>query len=233
MLQPLAIRACAILFLLPSLSFAQENRVVIDKARIPLEASDVKDFVPPGWVIEEQVSGNLNGDSSSDLALKLIQEQRAGGAEYADNEGQRALVILFAGKDGKWQRAAIAEKLLQCASCGGAFYGVVKAPANVKIEKGVLIVNQDHGSRNVVEQTFRFRYEPRMKKFVLIGLDVNDNDRASGEVVEESTNFITGRKITKRSQYNEGLDKHVVKSTSRRPVARKNITIEEVDSESY
>jgi hypothetical protein len=232
MLQPLAICACAILFLVPSLSFAQENRVLTDKSRIPLEANDVKDFVPPGWVIEEQVSGNLNGDSSPDLALKLVQEQRAGGADE-DNEGQRALVILFAGRDGKWQRVAIAEKLLQCTSCGGAFYGVVKAPANVKIEKGVLIVNQDHGSRNVVEQTFRFRYEPRMKKFILIGLDVNDNDRASGEVVEESTNFITGRKITKRSQYNERLDKHVLKSTSRSPVARKSITIEEMDSESY
>lgn len=205
--RPLTILICTILFVLPAVSIAQENRVVIDKSKMPLEATDVKDFVPAGWVIEEEVSGDLNGDSLPDIALKLIQEKGVGGEDNVRatnaNDRQRALVILSKGQDGKLSRAAVAEKLLQCAACGGAFYGMVEAPANVKIENGVLIVSQDHGSRNVVEQTFRFRYDAKAKKFYLIGLDVTDNDRASGEVVKESTNYLTGKKTTSRFQLSE------------------------------
>jgi len=32
----------------------------------------------------------------------------------------------------------------------------VEAPANVTIEKGVLIVEQEHGSREVTDTTYRF-----------------------------------------------------------------------------
>ncbi len=230
--QPWISGLCSVLLALSPSSFAQEDRAVVDKSRIPLEAIAVKDFVPPGWAVEEQLSGDLNDDSKPDLVLKLIEEKPPDGGDGAGDR-QRALIILFRDQDGKLRRAAVADKLLQCASCGGAFYGTVEAPANVKIDSGVLIVSQDHGSRNVTEQTFRFRYEPGAKKFILIGLDVTDNDRATGVVVEESTNFITGRKSVTRSQYDKRLDKHVIRSTSRRRVARGHITIEEVDYEKY
>jgi hypothetical protein len=230
--RPLAVGFCAILLLLSSFSFAQEDRAVIDKSRLPLEATAVKDFVPPGWVMEEQVSGDLNGDATPDVALKLVQE-RTGGDEDVILERHRVLIILIASKDDKWRRAAIADKLLQCTSCGGALYGVVVAPANVQITKGVLIVNQDHGSRNVTEQTFRFRYEAKTEKFVLIGLDINNNDRATGEVVEESMNLLTGLKIVTRSQYDKRLDKYVTRSTSRGKITKKLITIEQIDHEQY
>lgn len=231
MLQSLAIVICTIFLIAPSVSFAQQTKAAIDKSKIPSEGTDAKEFVPPEWSIEEQVAGDLNGDGLPDLALKLIQVAREVN-EDTPIERQRALVILFKGKDGKLHRAAVADKLLQCTSCGGAFYGVSPAPANVKIDKGVLIVNQDHGSRNVVEQTFRFRYEPAIEKFALIGLDVTDRDRATGEVVAESTNFLTGRKIIKRSQHNKRLKRDVTKTTSG-TVAKKRLTIEEVNSEEY
>jgi hypothetical protein len=232
MVRFLAIALCAILLVLPSSSFAQERRAVIDKSRLPLEANAVKDFIPPGWVMEEQVLGDLNGDATPDLALKLIQEGPAGD-ENVIRERHRALVILFAGKDGKLRRAAIADNLLQCTSCGGAFYGAVEAPANVKIRRRVLIVKQDHGSRNVTEQTFRFRYDPKVQRFVLIGLDISDNDRATGVVVEESMSFLTGVKVVTRSQYNKRLDKYVTRSTLRKQIAKKRTTMEQIDHEQY
>ncbi len=200
---------------------------MIDKSRIPLEANDVKEFVPPGWKVEEEVSGDLNGDSLADVALKLVEDKPAKRDNEFPNERQRALVIVLKNKAGKLSRAAVVGNLLQCTACGGAFYGVVEAPASVTIEKGVLVVEQDHGSRNVSDATYRFRYEPPTGKFVLIGLDVTDNDRLGGGTISESTNYLTGTKIIKRFR-SSGRD-----TTSRKRIPRKKIYIEQVDHEKY
>jgi len=76
-------------------SFAQEDRTVIDKSKIPAEGKSVSDFVPPGWKLEEQVTGDLNGDSVPDYALKLVEDKPAKNSDDFPNERQRALVILL------------------------------------------------------------------------------------------------------------------------------------------
>ncbi|HEV2764905.1 MAG TPA: hypothetical protein VGV38_18125 [Pyrinomonadaceae bacterium] len=228
----LTVALCAALAVVPSAAYAQENRVVVDQSRMPREAGAVREFVPRGWEVEGEVSGDLNGDAVPDLAVKLVQAKR-GNTEEIVEERHRALVVLLKGADGRLRRAAVADRLLQCTACGGAFYGVAEAPADVRIERGGLVINQDHGSRNVVAQTFRFRLDPASNKFVLIGYDVTDNDRATGALVEESTNFLTGLKIVKRSQYDRKLDKHVLKSSSRTRVARGGEALEQVDYEKY
>lgn len=232
MLRLLTVALCAALAVLPSAASAQEGRVVIDQRRMPLEGGAVADFVPRGWAVEEEVSGDLNGDSVPDLAVKLVQAGRGAAGDEAE-ERYRALVVLLRGADGGLRRAAVADKLLQCTRCGGAFYGVAESSAEVKIERGVIVVTQDHGSRNIVEQTFRFRLDPATRRFLLIGYDMKDSDRATGEVVEESTNFLTGLKVVKRSQYDRRRDDYVTKTTSRARVARGGVTIEQVDYEKY
>ncbi len=209
-----------------SLCFAQEDRVFIDQSRIPLNADSVGGFVPPGWKIEEQASGDLNNDSLPDYVLKLVGDESATGDDGIAYAGQRALVIVFGNKNGKLSRAAVAGKLLQCTTCGGAFYGAMEAPAKIRIEKDVLIVEQDHGSRDVVTQTYRFRYEPDTRKFVLIGFDFACRDRATGEEVSESTNYLTGVRITARR-------KGKTDKTSRESVSKEKTPIEQVDSEEY
>lgn len=206
----------------PVASFAQDEGTPIDVSRIPAEAGDVKGFVPPGWKLEETVKGDLNGDAVPDYALKLVEDKPAKTAEEMPNERGRALVVVLAGKDGRLARAAVAGRLLQCTSCGGAFYGVVEAPASVSIVKGVLVVNQDHGSRDVTETTYRFRYEPGTGRFALIGFDLSDHDRLTGITVTESTNYLTGLRITTRG--NGERDK-----TSRTQVRREKIYLEQVD----
>lgn len=232
MLKRLTVLLCTTFLALPFATLAQDNGIAFNGSRLPVEANDVRDFVPSGWTIEEQVAGDLNGDATADIALKLIQEKRAGASEDEVVERRRTLVILFKSGGGKLRRAAVAEKLLQCTSCGGAFYGVSEAPANVKIERGVLVVNQDGGSRNVVERTFRFRYDGASRKFMLIGFDMTDRDRASGEATRESTNFLTGKKeitIIKLSTRG-GRDQP---KTTNQTVAKKRETIEQFDYENY
>jgi hypothetical protein len=209
----------------PGAALAQDERATIDKSRIPAEADNVKRFVPPGWQIEEQIAGDLNGDALPDIALKLVEDKPATDKDGTATERQRALVIVLRNKDGKLSRAAVADKLLQCTRCGGAFYGVVESPANVKIEKGVIIVDQDHGSRNLTNTTYRFRYEPESGKFALIGFDLGDADRLTANVVSESTNYLTGVRIVTRDK---GKNR-----SSRTTIPKKKIYIEQVDSEAF
>ena len=197
----------------------------IDKSRIPVEADKPINFVPPSWKIEEQVTGDLNGDSLPDYALKLVEDKPAKKNDVANDRG-RALVIVMNDKSGKLSRAAITDKLLQCTTCGGAFYGVMEAPASVQIEKGILVVDQDHGSRDVTRLTYRFRYEPETKKFLLIGFDLANNDRVTGMVVTESTNYLTWVRIVTR-----GKGKKV--TTSRTQIPKAQLYLEQIDNEEF
>jgi len=218
-------RAVVALLLLPPFCFGQEpNR--IEKSRIPAEAESIQNFVPAGWKIEEQVTGDLNGDSVPDYAVKLVEDKPAKDSDDVANERQRALVIVLQPQGGKFTRAAVADRLLQCTRCGGSFYGVSESPANVKIEKGVIVVDQDHGSRNLTNTYYRFRYDAGSRQFVLIGFDYADADRATAQVISESTNYLTGVRTVFRSKGNRD-----VKSSSK--ISLKKTSIEQVDSEKF
>jgi len=181
---------------LTSWSFAQDDRTTIKKSLIPAAGSDTRNFIPAGWKLEEQLSSDLDGDGTADYVLKLIENKPAKAADDTMNDRARALIVLLQGADGKLSRAAIADKLLQCTGCGGAFYGVVDAPANVKIENNVIVVEQDHGSREVSDVTFRFRYDSASQRFMLIGFDYAERDRATATSASESTNYLTGVRKT-------------------------------------
>jgi hypothetical protein len=218
--------AAVALLLLPPFCFAQEPRR-IDKSRIPTEADSIEKFVPAGWKIEEQVTGDLNGDSVSDYVVKLVEDKPAKDSDDVAIERQRALVIILQQQGGgKLSRAAVADKLLQCTRCGGAFYGISESPANVQIEKGVIVVDQDHGSRDLTNTYYRFRYDAAGRQFILIGFDYAEADRLTAQVVSESTNYVTGVRIVTRSKGNRDI-----KSSSKIPLQK--ISIEQVDSEKF
>ena len=220
----------ALLFLTPSAASPQQRKLLLTPSSIPLTAKTPRQFVPPGWIVEEQIAGDLNRDSLPDIVLKLAQS-KASGSEVGAAERRRALVILFRGKNDQLRRAAIAERVLQCVACSGALDGKKAAPAQIAIAKGILIVKQERGSENVVRQTYRFRHEKRSGKFLLIELDLASRDRASGELVEQNTNFPTGEKTVTKSRFDEGLQKFVVKSSTRTKVSKSRIPIEQVGHE--
>lgn len=189
----LVIAAFAVIaFFTPPPSFAQDASA-FDRESVPAMAAKVDGFVPKGWKIEEQIKGDVNADGISDVLLKLIEDKPEKEDEFVDRN--RVLVIAVADGKGGFRNAAVADELLQCTGCGGAFYGAVDAPANVSIEKGVIVVSQDHGSRWVSEVTFKFRYDEQPEMFILIGFDYSTRDRAEGSAVSESINYLTGKRI--------------------------------------
>ncbi len=162
-----------------------------DASKLPAVADKPEQFAQVGWKVEEVVKGDLNGDGKADAAIKLAQIDAS---KESGIGGDRALVIALS-DNGKWNRVATATKLLQCVDCGGAFYGVMPAPAGVTIEKGVLVIDNEHGSRDVSTSTLKFRRDPASGRFVLIGYDYVDNDRLTGDYWNESTNFATNARV--------------------------------------
>lgn len=204
--------------LMPTDSHAQDTPTKFDRESLPATAATVTDFVPKGWKIEEQIKGDVTADGVADVLLKLIEDKPKKEDEFVDRS--RVLVVLAGDGEDRYRNAAVADKVLQCTGCGGAFYGVVDAPANVSIEKGVIVVNQDHGSRWVSDITFKFRFDEQPNMFILIGFDYSTRDRAEASVVSESINYLTGKRIATSSKGK--------KTTT--TVAKKRLSIEEVDS---
>jgi hypothetical protein len=221
-----SIFACAIVIVFAASHASAQEAGVIDISKVPATAANLKSFVPAGWKLEEQIDGDLNGDGIADHAIKLIEDKPAMAKDETMNERGRALVLVFEDKDGKFRNAAVADKLLQCASCGGAFYGVSPAPSNVKIQKGVLVVEQDHGSREVTDVTFRFRYDEQPNSFILIGFDYSSRDRAAGGGASESTNYLTGKRVTTKSKGKKD-------TTTTSQITKMRYSIHEVDAEKF
>jgi hypothetical protein len=90
----------------------------------------------------------------------------------------------------------------------------------------VIVVDQDHGSRDVANTTYRFRYEAETQRFILIGFDYADRDRAVGTVTSESTNYLTGTRIVMK-----GKGKRDV--TTRTQIPKKKIYLDDVDYEGF
>ena len=208
--------------------FLFQTGAQLDAVKLPQMAATVREFVPAGWTVEAEVGGDLNRDSISDLAVVLVEEMPANADKENPPERQRSLLILFKTADGKFSRAALATKVLLCTRCGGAFYGINETPTNVEISNGVIIVRQDYGSRELTEETYRFRYEPESKRFAFIGLDLKSYDRLTGETLKESTNFLTGVKLIAKGQIVENSDKEKVVSKISQRISRSKKFIEDI-----
>lgn len=180
-------------------------------------------FIPRGWKLEDRVTGDLNGDGLADTVLQIIKDN----AE--DEDYNRSLIILFKTADGGFTKAAEAKKIIRCSVCGGMLGG---GPADAKIENGVLILSQMYGSREASDYLQRFRYEPSSGKFRLIGEDITNYDRATGQSETTSTNYLTGKQIISKVVVNEKTGKETAsKQTKTAKTALKYI--EDIDYNNY
>jgi hypothetical protein len=210
---------------------AQDGRRFLDAKLVRAEGKAAEDFVPRGWALEEQAAGDLNGDALPDAALMLIEDLPHEAADGTWNMRHRALVLIFKRADGAYARAAVATRLLYCSLCGGALSDPSGGNVAVSIDKGVLNVSQLSGAREAHELTQRFRYDPRAKRFILIGEDVETYDRADGDGAKTSTNYLTGLQVTeKRRLLKEGQEPKLV-STTRKKITAPRRFIEDIDYE--
>ena len=213
----------AAIFLMPQVVVGQdEDDKPIDKSAVAEMGTKASDFAPAGWKVEDEIKADVTADGVADLVIKLIENKPKKEDEMVNRN--RALVVAVSDGKGNYKTAAINDNLLQCTSCGGAFYGVMDAPADVEVAKGVIIVSEESGSRWVSNTTYRFRFDAASGDFVLIGFDYASRDRAEGSVSSESTNYITNKRITET-----GKGKRVTKKTT--AIKKTVITLGDISSE--
>jgi hypothetical protein len=144
--------------------------------------------LPKGWRIEERLTADLNQDGKPDEILKLVEDKPDKDAQGDPTERERALQVNLAGG-----RSSTGYHALICTRCGGAFFGMMETPANLRVDKRVLIVEQEAGAREITRWLLRFWHENG--RIRLIGADIAELDRATGRETTRSTNYLTGDRI--------------------------------------
>jgi hypothetical protein len=187
---------------------------------IPAKGKVIEDFIPAGWTLEERTAGDLNGDGKDDLGLRVIKSGKSG-------DRPRSLVVLLNTKTG-WQRLAVADNLLVCDSCGGMLGSI-----RMQIQKQVLITNQLVGSRNAIDISHSFWIDRKSGKLVCIGEDLNPYDRANGNSITDSRNFLTGKRIIQRyrGKPRSGISEAELVKTEHLNVSKKLRLIESMNFE--
>lgn len=196
----------AALFL--SAAAAQAQDAPLPPVRYPALAAtavDAKGFVPAGWTLEQQQSGDLDGDGLADLALALHQ---ADPRNVIKNEGglcadtidtnPRILAVALAVAAGGYRLAAQNHSLVPrydnaCAddwfASGGMFEG------GISIQHGTLHVALGHfmsaGGWSMGTATYTFRWQQGALR--LIGFDYLNTQRNTGEMDTLSLNYLTRR----------------------------------------
>lgn len=180
------------------------------------------DFIPQGWEIEKEVSGDLNHDELADRVLQI--------AEVGDSGARpRSLLILKATASG-WEKIATAPKLLLCSSCAGMMGGQKGQHIRLEIKDGVLIVQQLTGSRHAIAMTHRFWIDRSSQKMVLIGEDLAPYDRINGNRILDSRNFLNGKRIVQETQGQRNGQEKLIRTQTLK-VSRDLMAIESVDIE--
>lgn len=209
-----------------------DTRRVIGASAIPLQGASFASFVPPGWRIESAVAGDLNRDSIPDAVLELIEDLPAM-AEGAPIERYRALLVLLKTPANRFLRLAVAGRLLRCSTCFGMMAGPEGGGGEIKINKGVLIIEQFWGSRETAHVRLRFRYDGTSNRMVLIGEDIERFDRATGAHRRESANFLTGVRLSRGARYDSRTGQLIKIPEARQNTPRAQRGIEEIDYQDY
>lgn len=205
----------------------------IDESRLPVESARPADFVPAGWAIEATFQQDLNGDGKTDAVLELIETLPPGSEEEMLPDRMRALAVLLQTPAGGYRRIALAGRLLRCTACFGALAGPEGGGAEIKVVKGVIVVEEMWGSRETVTTRLRFRYDAALGRIVLIGEDIETFDRATGAGRRQSSNCLTGIQLIETLRYDQKRDRLVSVSAKKRRIPKAKRFIEEIDYRSY
>lgn len=139
--------------------------------------AEVRRLLASGEEIEARVDGDLNGDGDIDTALVLVSDD------------DRAVRVFFTARNGARVDRVAAGKFNPLPGALG--------PAELSIDKGILVIRDLTGGTSATSATYRFRGESTAPKMRLIGLDATAYSRTySHDGAEMSWNLLTGDILT-------------------------------------
>lgn len=192
------------------------DELIIPPASYPdiaKRGASATDFVPPGWAIERQASGDISGDGLADLALVVKQanpafvlENNSFGAPTLDTN-PRILVVALATRDG-YQQVVANHRLIprhEIPTLSDAF-GDEDA---LDIKRGSLKISFYHfanmGGWDMGPTSFTFRWHEDALR--LIGYDRTVILRNEGSVTSLSIDFLKRRVKTSFGRVDEKQEK--------------------------
>ena len=202
-MHPLARPAALFAFaLLADPAAAQE--LVIPQVTYPalsVRATAAQGFVPPGWKLELQASGDLNRDGLPDIAFLLRQQdpknvvpnKQGLGVDPLDTN-PRILAVAFATAPSGYELVVQNHALIP-RRVDPVFADPLDEPGGFAIERGALRVKlhlfASAGSWTMSNTTYVFRHQNG--RFELIGFDRETTQRNSGRTSGISINYSTGK----------------------------------------
>jgi hypothetical protein len=188
-------------------------------------------FVPAGWRIESQMSGDLNGDGRADVVLVLrdadahniIDARERGGPQNYDTN-PRIIVVAFAaagGYDLALENHTLVGRTTEPSAQDPLDPNGVQA-GGVEIKKGTLQVTLGYFAGNMGRKTYTFR--ARNGHFEFIGYDSIDVNRSSGTIDQVSANFSTRRMKRSGGKISDDADKVTWTTLPAKPL----LTVEQI-----
>lgn len=167
---------------------------------LPSQAVEAAGFVPDGWQVERTQAGDLDGDGRNDLLLvlrmhdpaNLIARDDSGDETFDTNP--RMLAIAFAQPAGGYRLVLQDHALIPRADNFSAD-DYLDGEDAVEIRDGRVFVRLhwwlSMGGWGTSNTTYTFRWQDGCVR--LIGYDLDDLQRNSGETVSTSINYLTGK----------------------------------------
>ncbi|MXQ12589.1 hypothetical protein GR328_14200 [Microvirga makkahensis] len=169
---------------------------------LPRQAASADGFVPRGWVVEGEASGDLNRDGVADLAIVLRQNdpnnviENLGLGENPFNTNPRILAVAFRnGPSGDYVLKVVNHTLIRRREDPVQVDPFGEGNGGIAIRRGSLEVSLHHfmsaGGWGMFRATYKVRYQNG--RFELIGYDRSAVHRTTGETKDVSVNYLTRR----------------------------------------
>ena len=183
----------------------------VELNKAPVDNSAFIAYVPEGWLLQGDrlLDIDINGDGIKDAILTAIEDKNLIKGDLQDIDDERALLVLLGDKQGKYERVSFAKNAILCASCAGMMgtFGS-QEPGGVLYADNLFTIIWMSGSRNTVDVELNFRFDPKLKQFVLVSDTVEKRQRISG------ISTITKRDFERGTQSVDGkaskIDKKVI-----------------------
>jgi len=154
----------------------------------------IEDFIPTGYVLFEQITGDLNKDNQEDciLLVKRVNNDSIVLNRFNElvNRNRRGVIILLKKQSGY----QLVTENLTCFSSENEDGGVYIPPELViSVQRGNLLIHYAHGKYGFWRYSFRYQDAD----FKLIGYD-----ESNGGVIINSTlsiNFLTRKKLVREN----------------------------------
>ncbi len=182
--------------------------------KIAARGATFERFVPPGWRLEQAVTGDLNGDGRPDAALvlrdndpkKFIETGRESMPRFDTNP--RVLAVVFAADKGGYALALENHTLV--ARTDDPLQQDPLDPDGIQageiaIKNGTLRITLGYFGGNMGRMTYTFRFQNG--RFEMIGYDRVDVTRNSGVTSDVSINYSTQQMVRKKGHISNDKEK--------------------------